>query len=325
MYFKNINPGQLSVPLLTQVHNLYEEQIRNWKIVAQRYRELKHVKNRTVNYPDCSVLLTHNPSRISSATAKVDPQSIGERPCFLCQANRPAEQKSVCWNRYHILINPFPIFEQHFTIAGKEHQPQQLTDERIGDMLFLAQELTDYTLFYNGSGSGASAPDHFHFQAGNRNRMPIEKETAHSEILNGSPQLKIKYYPNELRKILSIESTSPSLLKKAITKVCHFIGQVVPHQPEPLFNLLALYEHNYWKTYIFPRKAHRPTQFFEEGENRIVFSPGAVDFAGMLILPEEKDFFRLDKQMIKNMFTQLTFNQEEFSKLKTYIQNSEVC
>ena len=34
----------------------------------------------------------------------------------------------------------------------------------------------DYTLFYNGPRSGASAPDHMHFQVGTRDFMPIDHE-----------------------------------------------------------------------------------------------------------------------------------------------------
>lgn len=315
-----------SPSLLAEINCLFEEQIRHWETVAQRFRALEQVKRRTIAYPHCSVLLTYNPCRRGSSTAQVDSQSIQERPCFLCQSHRPVEQKSVSWNRYDISINPYPIFGRHFTIIDKHHQPQLLSPERIEEMLLLVRDLTEYTIFYNGPGCGASAPDHFHFQAGNRNYMPIEKETeCGAKILCASSQLEIKYKSDELRNTIQIEGTSLPVLTMAIAKVCQFIGQVIPAQPEPMFNLLTMFSGNRWRCCIFPRKAHRPAQFFEKGEARIVFSPGTVDFGGVLTLTEERDFNRIDGETIKDMFSQLSFNQDEFSTLKTLIQHSGLC
>lgn len=312
--------------LLPNIDRLFEEQIRDWTAVARRYRGLEEVKSREMVYPHCSLLLTYNPCRIGSSTAKVDALSIQERPCFLCPDNRPVEQKSISWNGYDILVNPFPIFKRHFTIVDKEHRPQLLTPERIEDMLALARNLPEYTVFYNGPGCGASAPDHFHFQAGCRGYMPVEKKLENgAEILCASPQLKISCKADELRKIIVAESDSLPLLTQAVAEVCRFIGETVPRQPEPMVNLLAMFADNRWKICIFPRKAHRPAQFFETGEKRIVFSPGAVDFGGVIILPEEKDFNRLEAETIKDLFSQLTFHEKEFSTLKTLIQNSRLC
>ena len=43
-------------------------------------------------------------------------------------------------------------------------------------MLRLAEALPEYVVFYNGPQCGASAPDHLHFQAGNRGFLPIESD-----------------------------------------------------------------------------------------------------------------------------------------------------
>lgn len=312
--------------LLPDVNRLFEEQIRDWETVSRRYSELEEVKSRKMVYPHCSLLLTYNPCRKGSSTAKVDPKSIQERPCFLCPANRPTEQKSISWNSYDILVNPFPIFKRHFTIVDKHHRIQLLTPERIEDMLVLARNLPEYTVFYNGPGCGASAPDHFHFQAGVRGYMPIEKELeSGTEVICASSQLKISCKTDELRKVIVTESDSLSLLTQAVAEICRFTGQVVPCQPEAMVNLLAMFADNRWKVCIFPRKAHRPTQFFETGEKRIVFSPGAVDFGGVAILTEEKDFNRLNEETVKDMFSQLTLHENQFSTLKKLIQNSRLC
>jgi len=107
--------------------------------------------------------------------------------------------------------------------------------------------------------------------------------------------------------------------------ICQLVGEVVPRQPEPMFNLLTLFAENRWKTYLFPRRTHRPSQFFETGEKRIVFSPGAVDFGGVVILPVKKDFNRLDGGMLRDLFAQLTFQEDEFSTLKKLIKNFRLC
>lgn len=323
---QDIHRSLYSPTLLTDVNRLFEEQIRDWETVARRFRELEQVKSRTVAYPHCTLLLTHNPCRIDSSTAKVDSLSIQERPCFLCPSNRSAEQQSISWNNYNILINPFPIFRRHFTIVDKHHQAQRLSPERIGDMLVFARNLPEYTIFYNGPSCGASAPDHFHFQAGNRGYMPIEKETkSNMEVISESSQLKISCQSDELRKAVIAESDSLPLLVQAIASICQLVGEVVPRQPEPMFNLLTLFAENRWKTYLFPRRTHRPSQFFETGEKRIVFSPGAVDFGGVVILPVEKDFNRLDGETLRDLFAQLTFQEDEFSTLKKLIKNFRLC
>ena len=68
----------------------------------------------------------------------------------------------------------------------------------------------------------------------------------------------------------------------------------------------------------FPRREHRPSQFFLEDEAaKIVFSPGAVDFGGIMILPRKEDFDRLqvEKDTIADMFGQLSFTDEQFAEL----------
>lgn len=312
--------------LLSEVNSLFEQQIKSWNTVASRYQYLNEVKSKELTFPHCSALITYNPSRSISATAKVDPQSIRQRACFLCAKNRPPEQVPLSWNNYHIQVNPFPIFKQHFTIVEQEHCPQLLSPERIHDMLVLARALPDYTIFYNGPSCGASAPDHFHFQAGNRHYMPIEQETdSYAELLGMSPEVSIKYHPNELREVLILESNSIASLTQTVSNICGLIGQVVPQLPEPMVNLLALYKNSHWRVYIFPRRAHRPAQFFEEGENKVLFSPGTVDCGGVIILPAEKDFEQMNHSLLQDMFKQVTFTPEQFSILKELIQTSVLC
>ena len=110
-----------------------------------------------------------------------------------------------------MLINPFPIFPEHFTIPHREHVPQRIAGN-FAAMLDLARAMSPrYTVFYNGPKCGASAPDHLHFQAGDRGFMTIEREL---DRLKGQPiiatdRMRI-YAPPSIRPFIAIESSDRS-------------------------------------------------------------------------------------------------------------------
>ena len=164
-----------------QIEEFIAAQCAEWPLAGRNFEALKGVEVRYVELPDRHIKVQFNPARIVSSGAKVDARSLAERPCFLCDANRPSEQRGIEWGdgRYTILVNPFPIFPRHLTIPAAEHTPQRITG-RVADMLRLASELEGYTVFYNGPRCGASAPDHMHFQAGNSDFLTI------SESLDGA-------------------------------------------------------------------------------------------------------------------------------------------
>lgn len=143
-----------------KIAEFFEEQLRRWPEVAQRFEALNRVETKRAG----GYRVQFNPERVRSTAAKVDAEAIAARPCFLCRANRPAQQMALEWEDLEILVNPFPIFPGHLTIAARCHTPQTLLG-RTEQMRRLSRELPGYTVFFNGAKSGASAPDHFHFQA----------------------------------------------------------------------------------------------------------------------------------------------------------------
>ena len=158
-----------------QAKQLLTDQLSVWESARDNYKALEAVQVKELTVEGCTVKIQFNPARIVSSAAKVDTQSLKERKCFLCAENRPEVQEGLPDGSYTWLINPFPIFPEHFTIPVNEHLPQ-LIEKRFGDMLRLAQAAEHYVLFYNGPKCGASAPDHAHFQAGNKGFLPLEKE-----------------------------------------------------------------------------------------------------------------------------------------------------
>ncbi len=165
----------------TAIHTelLIADQLGNWELAKNNYNGLKKIILREIVFDnDFRIKIQFNPERIRSSAAKVDAISIQERPCFLCMKNLPPEQRWVDFKgKFNILVNPFPIFTKHLTIASKEHTNQRI-DGYFDYLLQISESLSDYVVFYNGAQCGASAPDHFHFQAGIKGFLPIEDEFA---------------------------------------------------------------------------------------------------------------------------------------------------
>lgn len=155
---------------MIELKEFINRQLRLWPEAASRFKALEAVEIKDVG----GYKVQFNPSRAVSTAAKVDAASVAARRCFLCAANRPEQQISLPWEDLEILVNPFPIFPEHLTIAAKEHTPQSLRG-RVEQMRRLSKELPGYTVFFNGAKCGASAPDHMHFQAVPSEYMRIPK------------------------------------------------------------------------------------------------------------------------------------------------------
>ncbi|HEX2394357.1 MAG TPA: DUF4922 domain-containing protein, partial [Bacteroidales bacterium] len=114
--------------LSEQINNLFNQQLADWPMAKENYNALRDVLVRSVCYDDHEIRLQFNPKRIVSSSAKVDPKSLSERPCFLCTRNRPAEQQGIPYlNNYLILLNPYPVFSPHLTIPTTKHLPQRIS------------------------------------------------------------------------------------------------------------------------------------------------------------------------------------------------------
>jgi hypothetical protein len=273
---------------MENLQSFFEEEIHTWSLAANNYAALQNIKTKSFDFGEYEIRVQFNPARAVSSLAKLDAKSIAERPCFLCEKNRPAEQRSIDFkDKYDILLNPFPICNRHFTIASKKHESQSIKG-KLGDMLDLAEEMSGYVILYNGAGAGASAPDHMHFQAGNSDffTYPFELEQ-----------------PGLIRKI-SIISTD----KKEIEDWFELRYKELQKETdrEPLMNVFCRKERTVWILTVFPRTKHRPTQFFAEGSEQLMISPGAIDMAGTLIVAREEDFNKITPRDIVDIYNQVS-------------------
>jgi len=303
--------------LNNNIKSLLHEQVSNWKLARDNYAGLKTVRTKSFSFGDFEVKVQFNPARIVSSGAKVDAKTITERKCFLCAANRPAEQKSVEFGDYEILVNPFPIFPEHFTIPRKGHVDQQIKPY-FADMLQLAEVLDNYLIFYNGPRCGASAPDHMHFQAGTKDFLPLVNDykrlkATHAELLVESENFQLFSFDNYLRTVYCIESTNIESAKDAFEKLyTHFsplsLGRGVGGEVEPMLNIVCTFEDGKWFTFVLPRKAFRPWQYTAEDYQQLLVSPATVEMCGIFITPIESHFERITKEDVISILEQASDN-----------------
>jgi hypothetical protein len=301
-----------------KIDALFTEQLQEWELARLNYILLGSVRTRKIDFGSFSVSVQFNPERIRSSSAKVDSRSIGERPCFLCTKNRPPEQRGLSFeNRLVILVNPFPIFSRHMTIPSNDHIDQRIGNN-LGTMLSLAQVMPSYTVFYNGPQCGASAPDHFHFQAGNKRFMPLESDFQigkHPTLLFSEPGLEVWKWAEYLRGIITLKGSDREKLIRVFDHLFSGLAQIQPDRPEPMLNILAGYEQGEWIVHIIPRKQHRPAQFFMQGTDQLLISPAAVDLGGVIITPREEDYKRISRNDIEDIFRQVCFGESELDGL----------
>lgn len=288
-----------------EIKQLYESQLAVWDDFRTRVAQLEDVEWKTFDFGTFKIKAQFNPARAVSSNAKLDKASIAKRKCFLCQENQPEIQEKLTLNeRFSLLINPFPILHEHFTLPLNSHKEQEIKPY-IADFLDFTQRMPNHTLLYNGPQCGASAPDHIHFQAVKRGQIPFEKEykqLGRKRIL-GDDQAHAEELLDFGRKCIVIESSSPKEVEQLFLQIYQ---QYQEGTEEPKWNIFSLYEDNAWHLFLFMRKTHRPTQFFAEGDDYMMISPGAIDIAGVFVLPRREDFDRINKEIIEDVLKQVS-------------------
>ncbi len=291
-----------------EIDLLFKHELANWSLARSNYEGLKAVQTKIFTFSHYNVNVQFNPARIVSSGAKVDAKTIAERKCFLCAENRPAEQTSLDFGDYEILVNPFPIFPEHFTIANKKHKPQQI-NPFFGDMLHLARAMDEYLVFYNGPKCGASAPDHLHFQAGTKNFLPLVNDynrlkTKNAELITANDKAQIYQLKNYGRTVFAIESMDIESAEKGFKYLSQTFSK--EEETEQMMNIVCVYEDERWKIIVLPRKAFRPWQYSAEGNEQLLVSPATVEMCGVFITPVEKHFHKISKEDIESILTQVS-------------------
>ena len=271
------------------LHTFLQEQLEKVPVAKANYEKLKQIKTKEFEFDGYKIYVHFNPARAVSSLAKLDAKSITERPCFLCAKNRIEGQTAIDFKgKYDICINPFPICDEHFTVVSKKHEPQNIMG-KVRDFIDLAKEYPDFIALFNGAKSGASAPDHMHFQLVNKDYFPYAIETP---------------MPGVVEKVVLVSSDADELEKQLTEEIIK--RQREDELPASHVNLFCEYKNNEWVVTIFPRITHRPRQFFSEAEDRLMMSPGAIDMTGHLIAARQEDFEKITKEVIVDIFSQIS-------------------
>ena len=292
------------------MQGLIDRQLAGWPEAARRYRDLREVQTKEITIGGMPVRVQYNPARAVSTLARTDAASIAARPCFLCRENRPQQQESMPFEgcdgrRYEILVNPFPIFPEHFTVPAVDHVPQRIAG-RFPDMLRLADTFPDMTVFYNGPESGASAPDHFHFQMGCKGFLPVER---HFGLLGPKTVMRpgaavIALTSAYIPGLPVITAADIDSATAAFLRVLRSLP-VSPRTGEPQLNILCWKERTdsdtVFRILVIPRKAHRPSCYYAPEGEAVRISPASVDLGGVFIVPVEEDFRRANAEVLQSI------------------------
>ena len=305
----------------SKAHGLLLQQRGVWELLRTGYDSLQTVRTRVFEFDGFQIKVQFNPGRMTSTAAKVDPHSIRERKCFLCTENLPPVQRGIRSDGdYLVLCNPFPIFPEHFTIASVHHTPQVVRDS-FAAFLSLTRDLgSRYTVFYNGPRCGASAPDHLHFQAGNRSFLPIDAEFAAvkercASRLFESGSLRVCGVERYLRHFVAFESADAGVLERAFDALYGVLQEGASEGEEPMLNVLGFYTNGEWRVLVFPRAKHRPSFYFKEGDEKLLISPAAVELGGICTTPREQDFEKVTREHILQLYNEVCVAPEKFASI----------
>jgi hypothetical protein len=311
--------------LAVRARALIEQQRETWPLLAEGYDALSQAETRRVEVESSEVIIQHNPRRIRSTAAAVDKASISERRCFLCAENLPTEEKGIEYGAdLMILCNPFPVLNCHLSIVHRQHVEQKIAGH-FEAMLSLASDLgPDYFVLYNGPESGASAPDHFHLQACSREVLPIEidirsdepEPAAHCSSCEDQARDTFELFTlaDWGRSVIVFHGNNENELVDWFYKVLGELSRETG-MSEPMINIISTYDDGAWTVYLFPRSRHRPACFFAKGEERLLVSPGAIDMAGIVVVPQHEDFLKIDGDRVAAIFAEVSYDEEAVNEM----------
>ena len=315
--------GKADIMEDSSISRFFNRQLEMWEDARHRFRDLKHVE---VHQLSDQLKVQFNPARIVSTGAKIDKHTLGERPCFLCERNRPKEQMTKqIDDHFQLLVNPFPILPVHFTIPATKHQPQSIY-RHYGEMHRLLSLHSELMVFYNGPKCGASAPDHLHFQAGTSGVLPLQTNWQRlsrslTDVISLNDDEKISVLRDFLVPAFVIISKS----EDSDEELFHRLYRSMPmrgDESEPMMNIIAWRKGDEFISVVIPREKHRPDAYFAEGEAQMMVSPGALDMAGLIITPREEDFNKINLDKATALLRECGISAEKMEAIVSNLKAS---
>ena len=307
-----------------ELNKFIRDQLSVWPLASANFRTLKGLKSRGMEVGGLPCRIQYNPVRVLSSTADTSPEAIAARKCFLCKENRPAEQFHLKFEGrkgrlYNIQVNPYPIFPKHLVIVRDEHLPQAIW-HHFPDMLDFTAKYPDFLVFYNGPGSGASAPDHLHFQAVPRHHLPLEEAVDAFLDNPGDPLASVKdaslyRYPGFLNGVFALKAVTTKSLAKLFYRLLDCTDRL-PGEIEPRFNLYTYKKDAEYRSFVVLRSRKRSHHYDSDGEDHLTISPGAADMAGVFVAPFREDFEKATPELMAGMLSEVTIDAREQSMIE---------
>lgn len=316
--------GKADIMEDSSISRFFNRQMEKWADARHRFRDLKHVETHQLSD---QLKVQWNPARIVSTGAKIDKKTLVDRPCFLCDKNRPKEQISKQIDeRFLLLVNPFPILPVHFTIPARKHQPQSIY-KNYGEMHRFLSLHSELMVFYNGPKCGASAPDHLHFQAGTSGILPLQANWQRlsrnlTDIISLNDDEKIALIHDFVVPafvIISKSEDSDEALFQRLYKSMPVRGD----ETEPMMNIIAWRKGDEYISVVIPREKHRPEAYFAEGDAQMMVSPGALDMSGLIITPREEDFRKLTEESATAILQECGVSTDKMNSIVTKLKASK--
>ena len=315
-----------------RIHKFVGDQLSRWPMACNNFRALKDVRVRELEVGGLTVKLQFNPARMISSAAKLTKEDIAKRRCFLCRENRPPEQIMLKFEgrkgkKYDILVNPYPIFPDHLVIAKSKHTDQSIWHRYI-DMLDLARKYPGYTFFYNGPKSGASAPDHHHFQGAPKGLMPLENDVnglldaLHVDMssdgvlryLTSNQDAHLYHYQRFTTGVFVLRSETSKSAAKLFYRLLD-CAEIPEGENEPLINLFSWWSGSEFRTIVIFRRSHRSHHYFSDGPDHLTMSPGCADMGGVFIVPVEEEFEKMTPGLLEELIAEVSITAEDQARI----------
>lgn len=304
---------------MEELKKFIKDQLSVWPLASANFRAMSSAAYREFKVGGIRTRAQFNPQRIASTTADISPDVIESRPCFLCVNHRPAEQFHIKFEgrkgrSYNVQLNPYPLFPEHLVIARDTHVPQSIWHHFV-DMMDFARKYPKFLVFYNGPLSGASAPDHLHFQACHKGALPLQE--AVDRFLAGNPECltkqqdaKLYHFRHFTRGVYAIRATTP----KSLAKLFYRLVDCAPMQaedPEPKLNLFVYVAEGEFRCIVTLRSALRSHHYDSVAEDHLTMTFGAADMAGMFVCPKEEDFVKLTPALLESILSEVSISEED--------------
>ena len=340
----------LSENFQQETEQLFQRQLLSWELAKKNFQALEQYREQAkrvtgkINGHNVQVKLFFNPKRILSTTAQTDAAPIHSQSCFLCQTNRPQEQEFLSYKNYQVLVNPYPIFETHLTIADKKHQPQSIAG-RFEDMIEFTDIMKEYFLMYNGPECGASAINHAHFQACSKNEIisglfyGTDNSDAHSELIDND-QVHV-YSTNFPVRSINIQASNKKVMSKTFYQIYDILAANSDGK-EPMMNIITWYglerdkesfedSDNYdyefeavdarpYSCKIFLRGKHRPDCYYAKGDEQILISPAIAEMNGLFPIVRKEDMEKLTIEKIYDIYQEVSISKEKLQEIAERIK-----